>query len=60
MKNDELRGKYYRDLIISLLPMDDDLEANGASREAVDAFRVMIDALQKDYKRQYGDFAWWE
>jgi len=53
------RQEYYRELILDLIPMDDDLGANGASKEAIDAFRKMIDVLQEDYKSQYGDIAWW-
>ena len=51
--------EYYRELILDLIPMDDDLEANGASKEAIDAFREMVCALQEDYKSQYGEIAWW-
>ncbi len=53
------RQEYYRELILDLIPMDDDLEANGASKEAIDAFREMVGVLQEDYKSQYGEIAWW-
>ena len=53
------RQEYYRELIVDLIPMDDDLEASGASKHAIDAFRQMIDVLQEDYKSQYGEVAWW-
>jgi hypothetical protein len=53
------RQEYYRELILDLIPMDDDLQANGASKEAIDAFREMVGVLQEDYKLQYGEIAWW-
>ena len=53
------RQEYYRELIVDLIPMEDDLEANGASRNAIDAFRRMVGVLQQDYKSQYGETAWW-
>jgi len=53
------RQEFYRELILSLIPMDDDLDANGASTEAIVAFREMVDVLQEDYKSQYGEIAWW-
>ena len=51
--------EFYRELILSLIPMDDDLEANGASKEVIDAFRQMVGVLQDDYNSQYGEIAWW-
>ena len=51
--------EYYRELIISLIPLDDNLAANGASKHAIDRFREMIDVLQEDYQSQYGEKAWW-
>jgi hypothetical protein len=53
------RQEYYREMIIYLIPLDDDLEANGASKEAIHKFREMVAVLQEDYKRQYGEIAWW-
>lgn len=60
MNEDKSRKEYYRELIVELVPIDDDLEANGASKAAIDAFRAMISVLQEDYKSQYGEYAWWE
>ena len=51
--------EYYREMILSLIPMDDALEANGASKRAIEAFRQMVGVLQEDYKSQYGEVAWW-
>jgi hypothetical protein len=51
------RQEYDRELIIQLIPMDDDLDANGASKEAIDASRQALEVLQADYKSQYGELA---
>ncbi len=53
------RQEFYREMIIDLIPLDDSLEANGASRKAIEKFREMIAVLQEDYKAQYGEIAWW-
>jgi len=60
VSNMKSRQEFYREMIVDLIPMDDNLEANGASKEAIDAFRGMISVLQEDYKSQYGEIAWWK
>ena len=58
MVENKSRQEYYRELIVELAPVDDDLAANGASKVAIDTFRDMISVLQEDYKSQYGEYPW--
>jgi hypothetical protein len=53
------RKQYYREMIIDMVPLDDSLEANGASKDVIDKYRAFLLALQDDYERQYGEVAWW-
>lgn len=53
------RQQYYREMIIDMVPLEDSLEANGASKEVIDKYRAFLTALQDDYTRQYGGIAWW-
>jgi len=58
MAKEKTRKYYYREMIVFLIPMDDDLEVCGASKKSIDAFKEMISILQEDCKPQYGEYAW--
>ena len=54
------RQEYYRQLIIDMIPLQDDLAANGASKSALDAYAKAISIIEKDYEIQFGTPVIWE
>ena len=49
----------YRELIQSLLPLEDDLAGYGAPRAAIDACRRMVEQCLSDYAERFGEaFEW--